>query len=248
MFKAMKKTLSFLTILMVSIVLFGCNISINSNGDISGAEEYSYSQDKIADNEAVDLKLDFGAGELKLSSTNTQLIDSHFLYSHKNLKPEINIRESALTSIEIKHSGRVSTNLKNFVNKWDIQLQEQLSYNMEFNLGVGSTTLDLSNFNDIKGVKIETGVGESIITLSSNPVKGYTVDVEAGIGQTTIYYPEQIGIAVKTKQGLGSTSLKGLSYRSDLDAHVNDAYDQSDVIIELSIQQGIGEVSINPIK
>lgn len=238
-------------LLVLSVVLMGCTISIGgeeSGGSINGTEEYSYNHDKLAENETVRLKLEFGAGELTLSGTDSSFIDSNYKFSHKNLKPEIKMSGSNPLKLDIKHSGRVSTNLKGFVNQWDIKLQEELAYHMEFDLGVGLTNLDLAQFNQIEELKIKTGVGESKITLSHNPTQSYKVDVEAGIGQTTIYYPEHVGVKVKTKQGLGSTSLRDLHFSSEHDAHVNDAYGQSEISIEITVEQGIGEVSLQPLK
>jgi hypothetical protein len=63
-----------------------------------------------------------------------------------------------------------------------------------------------------------------------------------GVGQLTLYLPQDVGVRVYAHQGIGQKNTRGLY--QDGRAYVNDSYGVSDVTLELNVEAGLGKINL----
>jgi bacillopeptidase F (M6 metalloprotease family) len=89
-------------------------------------------------------------------------------------------------------------------------------------------------------------VGQTTVDLSGPRTSDVTARIEAGIGELTVRVPSGIGVRVTTiSEGVGDFSFEG--FTKDGDDYVNDAYASSDVKMEITLHQGIGEITFESV-
>ena len=66
--------------------------------------------------------------------------------------------------------------------------------------------------------------------------------MQGGFGQTTLRLPKDIGVHVTVNKAFGQINASGLDQRDD--AYVNEAYGQSDITLEISVQAGVGQINL----
>jgi predicted membrane protein len=94
----------------------------------------------------------------------------------------------------------------------------------------------------LKYLHLTIGVGKSEIDLKGNWDHDVDIEIDGGIGVTTLYLPEDVGVRVKVKRGFGKVNSKRLRKRKNI--YTNKAYDSSDVTINIKINAGIGAINL----
>lgn len=94
----------------------------------------------------------------------------------------------------------------------------------------------------LKDLDIETGIGDLTVDLRGDWEKSFETNIEAGIGQTTVYLPSEVGVKVMIEKGIGIADVKGLLSQGN-GVYVNEAFENADVILTITTEMGIGEVS-----
>lgn len=192
----------------------------------------------------VDLRL--GVGQVFVSGGTEQLMEGHFVYSERAGDPKLSYQQKNGTGhVKLAQKNRTMPfsffNFGEFKNDWQVKLNKELPMNLSISTGVGEAELDLRGVH-LQYLDIETGVGKTMIDLSGDWQESFRMELETGVGQTVLYLPEEVGVKVKAELGLGSFSIDNFVRKGD--EYVNLAYDQADVIIELSLQMGIGDLTI----
>jgi predicted membrane protein len=101
-------------------------------------------------------------------------------------------------------------------------------------LNLGDLTLRRAN--------VEMGVGELKMDLRGAPKSDYEVNVRGGVGEATIYLPENVGIDAHVEGGIGDIRAPGLSKRDG--RYVNDSYGRAKTTVRLDIRGGIGSINL----
>ena len=86
------------------------------------------------------------------------------------------------------------------------------------------------------------GAGDLRVDLRGKPAKSYSVNVQAGAGDTTIELPSDVGISARTSGLIGDSSVSGLEKRGD--RWVNPRAEGSPVTIDVQVQHAIGDLRI----
>lgn len=90
--------------------------------------------------------------------------------------------------------------------RWEIGLSQHVPLDLNIHGGVGVAKLDLTDLQ-LKRLKIDNGVGETQLTLPVMP-SAYNVDVNGGVGETTINVPEGAAVHMKVNGGVGSIKIR----------------------------------------
>ena len=69
----------------------------------------------------------------------------------------------------------------------------------------------------------------------------FDANIEGGVGEAKGLLPSEVGIKAKAEGGLGRINPEGLKRVGD--SYVNDAYGESDVVLNVDVQGGIGEIN-----
>ena len=105
-------------------------------------------------------------------------------------------------------------------NSWRLSLDETTPVDLHVNLGAGDLVLD----------------------LRGTPARSYSVNVEAGAGDTTIHLPGSVGISARTSGLIGDVNVSGLEKRDG--RWISARAEGSSVTIDLSVQHAIGDLRV----
>ncbi|HZK34093.1 MAG TPA: toast rack family protein [Bacillota bacterium] len=231
----------YLIISLIILVLFtGCDLEL-SNGKAGRTEALSKSI-ALGEAKSVDTKIQIGIGEFSLTGGCDELFAGEFLYNIPEWKPEVEYTDSSDQGrLSIRQPDSKKVNMDKSVYRWTLDLNSDLPTNLDVDLGVGTGNLDLRGVN-LKGLSIDCGVGEVLIDLSGNWETGFRGSINSGVGEVTIYLPKDVGVKVNATSGIGGIKAEGMTKKSG--SYYNDAAEISDILVELDIEGGIGQINL----
>lgn len=194
--------------------------------------------------ESVEVEVDLGVGELSISTGSGPLLDGTFVYNVAEWEPiveySVDGSEGVLT-IKQTSSGHKNVG-KGARCEWDLVLSEGVPLTLVIDMGVGEARLDLGALQ-LTDLSVDHGVGELYVDLSGDHKDDYHADIDGGVGEIELTVPSSIGVRIDADTGIGSLSTHGLSKVHG--AYVNEAYGETDVTLNISIDAGVGSISIN---
>lgn len=192
---------------------------------------------------ALDVDIDLGLGNLFIEGGSPEWVSGEFTYNHKKLEPKVTYKKQKdVGKVKIKQGSKTTFgfNKGKFENEWDLQLTNDIPIDLDVDMGVSTSTLNLKGLH-LNSLSIDSGVGESVIDLSGDWKKGFRADFDLGVGDVTIILPKQTGVRVNVSKGIGRVDLKDFTVQND-GVYVNDAYTSADAIIDISLDIGVGDV------
>ena len=223
------------------LLLIGC---INSVA--VGPTQTDSQSVELGDVDSVRVDIRMGVGELNVVGGATNLMDAEFTYNIEDWRPDVDYRQrGSIGELEVSQpSGEINGIPDDDVKySWDIALQNGVPLDMDVDLGVGESSLDLSGLA-LQGLVVDTGVGAATIDLTGDWQDSFDVKINGGVGETTVYLPENVGLRVSANTGIGSLVVNGLQREAGTDVYTNDAYGEAEVTIQLEIDGGIGEITV----
>ncbi len=184
------------------------------------------------------VEIDMSAGDLDVKAGAMTLFAGDFDFNAPDLKPAIAYMVDGSTGVLHVSQGSVSGN---YENKWSLSLDETTPLDLRVTLGAGDAQLVLGRLN-LQRLAIRLGAGDLTVDLRGMPSTSYTVNVEAGAGDTTIQLPVSVGISANTSGLIGEANVSGLEKRDG--RWVNARAEGSPVTIDLSVQHAIGDLNI----
>lgn len=193
--------------------------------------------------EALEVEIDFGVGNLYIEGGSSEWVSGEFSYNHKRWEPKVTYKtRKDVGFVRIKQgSGKMfGFNNRKVDNEWDLQLTNDIPIDLNVDMGVSKSTLNLEGLQ-LNSLSIDSGVGESVIDLSGEWKKGFRANMDLGVGDVTIILPKQTGVRVNASKGIGRVDLKDFTKQND-GVYVNDAYTGADVVIDITLDIGVGDV------
>jgi hypothetical protein len=228
-------------ILSVLLLLIGCINRVAVGPTLTDSQFV-----ELGDVDSVRVDIKMGIGELNVDDGATNLMDAEFTYNVEDWRPEV-VFEQRGSRGELQISqpdGKINGIPDDAIKyRWDIALQNDVPMDMNVDLGVGESNLNLAGLA-LQSLTIDTGVGETTIDLKGNWSESFAVEINGGVGKTTVYLPENTGLRVEADTGIGSLVVNGLQKEGDSDVYTNATYGESEVDISLDISGGIGEIDI----
>lgn len=236
------KLLALVVVTAVFILTTGCINRLNV-GPVQTDEETV----EAGDIDSVHVNIQMGVGKLDINGGAAGLLDAKFTYNVEEWKPEVDYEisgnEGRLTVRQPEgETGSVSIpDTDNVKNEWDLKLNDDIPMDLDINLGVGESELELSGLT-LNSLDIQTGVGETTIDLTGDWATSFDVDIEGGVGQTTVRLPRGVGVRVETQTGIGGINVRNLIQNGD--TYTNAAYENADVILDITVQGGVGAIDL----
>jgi hypothetical protein len=181
-------------------------------------------------------------GVLQLSGGSMDVIEAAFTYDQADWKPPVvaydvdGLGQGNLV-VEQKPTGRAA--MRQGPNEWILRLNQNLPLDLNLRFGAGKAELKLVDMR-LERLWVESGVGELILDLSGEWKQGMSAFIKAGIGDTTLILPQEVGVRIHSSVGLGSIRPYGLTW--DGEAYSNALYSQSGVDLDITIQGGVGKI------
>ena len=188
----------------------------------------------------VSVRLRMGAGELSARGGSPKLMDGEFSVRRLAMKPKIHYDASGFRGrLRVEEPSGVHTSNSRY--RWDLRFNDDKPLDLDVELGAGEARLDLGSLN-LRSVDVHMGVGELRLDLRGKPKSDYTVNLRGGVGEATVYLPQDVGIVADAQGGIGGITARGLVKRDG--EYVNDAYGRAKTTIRLDIRGGIGAINL----
>jgi hypothetical protein len=224
-------------LLAAATLLAGCVITT-----VTGPAQY---ESRSFDRQSVGhmrLELHMGAGDLRVGSGTSKLMQTYFTYNVPSWKPEI--RQSGSPSqadFTISQPEGIQNLGGNNKYQWDVRLAQDVPLDLVVHFGAGQARLDLGALT-LHDVEVHMGVGQLEMDLRGHPAKDYNVEIHGGIGQATVWLPSSAGVYAEAHGGIGEISTRGLHKTGG--HYENDAYETAKVKVHVQITGGIGQITL----
>jgi hypothetical protein len=193
--------------------------------------------------ERVAVELEMGIGTLELSGGSDTLLDAEFRYNVAEWEPvvsySVNGGRGRLLIRQPQSEGKSFP--RNAENEWILRLNEDVPMTIDIDLGVGKARMYLGDL-DLRDLTVDHGVGDLMINLAGEWTNDLTARIDGGVGKLVLTVPSSIGVRLDTDTGIGSVSTHGFTKRGGV--MVNDAYDTGGAQIDVSIDAGIGSITV----
>lgn len=123
---------------------------------------------------------------------------------------------------------------------WDLQLSADVPLQLETDLDIGEQSLDLAGLT-LDGLQVEQGIGQTTVIL---PEEGrFQARIEGAIGQTVVVIPRSLAARVRLNTGISGRQLPA-SYLCENDVCASPDYETADHRVDLEVSQAIGNIVI----
>jgi hypothetical protein len=188
------------------------------------------------------IELDLGIGELTIEDGSTALCSGEAQYNIAEWKPVVEHSVDggeALVRITQPSLGHRTIG-KKARSHWTLEVSDDVPTHLVIDMGVGESRVNLGAAM-IEQLDIDAGVGEVVID-AAHVRHDLTIDIDSGVGSITIHVPDDVGVHVDCDRGIGSFNYTGLTKTGG--AYVNAAYGETESLITIRIDSGVGEISI----
>ncbi|HEV2743354.1 MAG TPA: toast rack family protein [Rubrobacter sp.] len=232
-----------LTVLLVvaAALLASCGVQGQDQG---GGEMQNESRSiQPEDAKTVRAHLVMGAGELKVGGAADALMEGDFSYNGADWKPQIDYEvsgEKGDLTVEqgSGDDGRLGGGAR---NEWDVRFSDDVPTDLVVEMGAGESDLDLDSLI-LTGLDLQMGAGQTTVDLTGDYAEGFDARIQGGVGEATVLVPSKVGVRVRAEGGLGKINAEG--FQREGDAYVNDAYNDSEVTLNVDVQGGVGTINL----
>ncbi len=261
------------TLLIVGLLtLFSLGCTINGFSiDTAKVGELQRETETVAlnDAESARVQIRMGAGELQIDGGADALMQADFTYNVADWKPQVSynvddgqgrltVRQPNTDQIsargDIRYKWELSFNddvpmdmrIECGAGDSDIELDTVNVTNLDIKLGAGKAEIDLGGNRSLEDFELDMGAGEVMLDLTGDWEHDVEVNIQGGVGKTTLRLPQNIGVRVKVDKGIGDVDTSGLYRRNN--TYVNSAYDDAAITLEVNVQAGIGKVNLEVVE
>jgi hypothetical protein len=228
-------------VLIVAFLLTGCVFGPKVGELQSESQSVELADAAPADGESVDVEVNMGAGSLDVSGGAEELLEADFTYNVAELKPEVEFSEGTLVVRQPDTDAPNWLGIGDFRNEWDLRLNNDAPMNLSVSLGGGSGDLQLSGLS-LSSLGVNIGAGEYTIDLTGDWTNDLRVAIDSGAANIRLRLPEDIGARVTIDAGPTTIDADGLT--KDGNVYTNDAYGESDVTLDIEMDAGVGQISL----
>jgi hypothetical protein len=192
--------------------------------------------------QAVRMKIQMVAGELKLEGGGDSLLAADFYHGGPWATPDVKYKvEKGVGELDISQEGGMQV-IGKAENTWNLKITEKLPVDLNVDVGAGDGELRLAKV-DLTRLNLNLGVGQVSVDLTGERAKDLQAEIQGGVGRATVKLPKNVGVVAYAHGGLGSIDTHGL--RKDGDKYVNEAYGKSPNTIHLNVEGGIGQITLD---
>jgi hypothetical protein len=230
-------------VVLLIVVMSGTAVFVGACGvkQVGELQRQSQSVD-VEEASSVRADLRMGAGELKLSGGADTLMEADFSYNVADWKPEVDYEVSGDTGeLSVKQDIIAGVPVGEARNEWDIRFNDEVPTDLSVEMGAGESHLDLDSLTPT-GLTLHMGSGKTTVDLTGDYAQDFEASIEGGAGEATVLLPREVGARVSVEGGLGRIDAEGLQKQGN--SYVNDAYGDPEVTLEVDIQGGVGQITL----
>jgi len=221
------------------LVIFGIALSFSST---SRRVHYVQTVERQG-SEPVRVHIRMPAGDMKLSGGSSKLLEADFNYAESDGKPTISYQASTLGGqLEINQEGR-KFNFGRRENTWNLRLGNDIPMELNIEMGAGQSQVNVGDLA-LSRLDMKIGAGQIIADLTGDWKKDLEADIRGGVGNALILLPDDVGVRVHARGGIGS--IKAGSLKRDGEEYSNDLYGKSPINLRLDVSGGVGSIELRP--
>jgi len=188
--------------------------------------------------EPVRVNLEIGAGDLKVGSGTSKLVQAYFTYNVPAWKPEMHYEGGSLT---VRQPSSHEPHFGNTKYDWDLRFNREIPLDMHVTFGAGEAQLDLGSL-DLRGVSLNMGVGRLEMDLRGHARHDYSVRIHGGVGEAIVHLPAGVAIDARAEGGIGEIEVRGL--RKEGGRWLSEGTEDAKVKVHVDVEGGIGRISL----
>ena len=195
-----------------------------------------------------DVEIAIGMGRLQIGALDQPgaLIAGEIAYPDQNRVTRAFAIDGDTATFKLREQDSQANNLVKYHNDaaiWNLRLTPATPMHLTLEAGVGENTIDLAELL-VTDLTLKTGIGNTTLTLTRQGQ--LHAIIEGGVGNTIIRIPAGVALHVKNNAGLGELNLPHNYWRQG-DVAVSPGYETSPNRVDLTINTGIGNVTIQQI-
>ncbi|MHA6260591.1 toast rack family protein [Sporosarcina sp. CAU 1771] len=190
---------------------------------------------------SLDIDIHFGAGELLVEGDAAEWFEGTTNTTKKRGYPSVTYKNKRdVGYVVIQQKNNVFTPFGKKRNNWNLQLTNEIPVDLDVQMGASESTLNLAGIR-ISHLSVDAGVGDTTINLGGDWKESFDAEINLGVGDAKIHVPQGTGVKLSVSKGIGSITTEGFTSLGG-GVYVNEAYDQADTQINLSVNMGVGQV------
>src|SRR5580704_17560562 len=194
--------------------------------------------------QSVTANIDIPSGTLDVAGGTSAgpLLNANFDYHEADGTPHVDYSVSGgHGDLSITQENQHHLHIAPSRNDWQLRFADNIPMDMNVQIGAGSSNLRLRGLG-VKNLEVQAGVGQMNLDLTGPRKSDLHVDIHGGVGSAVVRLPTDVGVRVHVSGGIGSVSPHGLTREGD--DYVNAALGKSPATIDLTIEGGIGSISL----
>lgn len=178
----MSKLINFIALLALTALACGINVPEPPTPSPEVTEDITV---KYPDADEINLKIEFGVGELTLAPGASTLVDGTATYNYDELKPEI-VTDEGIVEVRVGDGNlNILPNLNDLKNEWDLKLGGE-PMNLSIEAGAYEGKLELGGLA-LKQLNIKDGASNVELNFSElNPEEMSAFTYESGASNVKI--------------------------------------------------------------
>ncbi len=242
-------SLSFLRILPPLLIIAGvCYVVYISQGEEGffrfgkeEAETIILTQPLLPHIKKATIKLDFGAGALRVrDGSSEKLVEGKFTVS-KGIKPWIKYRDKGEEGFVEIGSHFPHWDWGGRENSWEIRLNNTIPLSFKVNTGASNNNLDLSSLR-INEFELNTGASKNEIKFGKT-ISTYA-KINGGASTIKIFIPHSMGIKIKADTALVTHNFDILGLEKKENIYFSKNYWTADKRLDLDLDIGASTIRI----
>ncbi|HZK00175.1 MAG TPA: DUF5668 domain-containing protein [Tissierellaceae bacterium] len=188
-----------------------------------------------------ELDLEIGASKLSFDSTDQDLLTADIRGRQVDYREDHkNNYETAIIDIETRTFR--TTKAQNINSEYNFYINEDVIWDMNFNMGAISGELNLEDI-PVRNLDLDSGAVDLTFILGNKHDLDFEIDT--GASDLSFIFPRDVGLKIKMDIALSDTNINDLALIRKGDYYISQNYDDADVVINLDIDMGIGNIDFS---
>jgi uncharacterized protein DUF2154/cell wall-active antibiotic response 4TMS protein YvqF len=234
-------TFGALAFVLVLVVLFWHGRAFTRDRHYYGDLQHQSRTVERQGAKSVHVSLETSSGEFNISGGSSHLLDADFNYSgsYETPRVEYNVADGVGHLSISQDDG--STHFNAAHNQWNLRFSSEVPLELKVEMGAGRGQLHLRDM-PVTRLEMSMGAGQADLDLTGDRKNDLVADLEGGVGQVTVRLPRKVGVVVRASGGIGAVDAHGLRHEND--EYTNEAYGKTPATIHLTVQGGVGQISL----
>ena len=239
-----RSALGSVLVLVVMLAMLGGGMWLLTSSRPTDALDGVKISESVGDATQAEVHIGFGVGMLRVESMpeSNKLVEGTVeLHRGEELEREFKIADNT-AHLQLNSKGNWSVPFFGWEGEktWALKFNRDVPTDLEVDAGVGDVHLDLRRMN-LSGLDLDLGVGRTTVIL---PERGdLQARVNGGVGESVIMVPTGVKVRIHSSVGLGNVSAPS-SYQRLGDGYVSPGYEKAETRVDLTVEAGIGQISI----